>query len=461
MGPVRGDGPELSGFVIVLDDATSDRWARDLRDELLRGTVEEGRGRLAAITGAVETLRQYGDLEPSDIERFRSIIAEESGRLADFLHDVQERHSEAFGSGWELADMLGHDLLWAVQQRIEDTTDLDVVVNADEGCWVRVDAGGLIHILVEVSRTLAESDATKRIELSLAENDRFVALELAWPGDNPLDDAIWESVAEGGDLATIARRHGGEAWVKPGDFHTLTVLLPAGSAIPAIAVPVPAEDRPTSYDFRLLSRNAPDAELAARPLGDLTYTVFDLETTGLEPSRGDEIVSIGAVRILHGMLLSHESFDCLVDPQRSISESSMAIHGITPDMVRGQPTIGQVLPHFSRFVDTTVLVGHNVAFDMKFLELLRPSTGIEFTSPVLDTLLLAELAFGESAAHSLEWLSSRLGVDITGRHTALGDSLVTAEVFLKLIPLLETKGLVTLGEVTAAAAKTKYANIEY
>jgi DNA polymerase-3 subunit epsilon len=189
--------------------------------------------------------------------------------------------------------------------------------------------------------------------------------------------------------------------------------------------------------------------------------VFDLETTGMEPMRGDRIISIGAVRIINGRLLRHEIFDRLVDPERDVPATSTVIHGITDDLVSGQPTIEDVLPRFARFVDTTVLVGHNVAFDMRFLELSRPATGVRFDNSVLDTLLLAELAFGESAVHSLDWVAETLGVDVIGRHTALGDSLVTAEVFLRLIPLLETKGLRTLGEATAAAATTRYARLRY
>jgi DNA polymerase-3 subunit epsilon len=85
--------------------------------------------------------------------------------------------------------------------------------------------------------------------------------------------------------------------------------------------------------------------------------VFDTETTGLNPAEGDEIIALGAVRILNGRLLAGETFECLVDPQRSLPDASVAVHGITREMLAGQPTIDGVLPRFRRFAEDTVLVG--------------------------------------------------------------------------------------------------------
>ena len=127
----------------------------------------------------------------------------------------------------------------------------------------------------------------------------------------------------------------------------------------------------------------------------------------------------------------------------------------------GQPTIDAVLPRFSRFVEDTVLVGHNVAFDLKFLQLKEEATGVVFRNPVLDTLLLAALIYPDSEVHSLEALARLVGVEVTGRHTSLGDALVTAELFLQLIPLLEERGLETFGQVQAAEKETFYARLEY
>lgn len=115
----------------------------------------------------------------------------------------------------------------------------------------------------------------------------------------------------------------------------------------------------------------------------MSYTVFDTETTGLDPSKGDEIIQIGATRIVNGKLRRQECFEQLVDPQRPIPAASIPIHGIEPAMVAGQPTIDAVLPAFHAFAHDTVLVGHNAAFDMRFLELKEERTRVRFDQPVL------------------------------------------------------------------------------
>jgi len=194
---------------------------------------------------------------------------------------------------------------------------------------------------------------------------------------------------------------------------------------------------------------------------DLVYTVFDTETTGLNPSQGDEIIQIGAARIVNNKLLRQECFEQLVDPQRPIPPEGIPIHGIQPEMVVGQPTIDQVLPAFHAFAQDTVLVAHNAAFDMRFLQLKEKRTGLSFDHPVLDTLLLSAVVHPHQDSHRLEAIAERFNITIIGRHTALGDAIVTAEVLLRLIPLLAEKGIHTLGQAREAAEKTYYARLKY
>ena len=142
---------------------------------------------------------------------------------------------------------------------------------------------------------------------------------------------------------------------------------------------------PEYYDFDLFKFEDKSIDLD-RKLSELTYTVFDTETTGLEPSNGDEIIQIGAARIVNNRLLRQETFNQIVDPEIPLKPESIPIHGITEDMVRGQPNIDVVLPAFHEFCEDTVLIAHNAAFDMRFLQLKEERTGIRFTQPVLDTL---------------------------------------------------------------------------
>jgi DNA polymerase-3 subunit epsilon len=130
-------------------------------------------------------------------------------------------------------------------------------------------------------------------------------------------------------------------------------------------------------------------------------------------------------------------------------------------MLRGQPGIAQVLRAFHAYAHDSVLVAHNAAFDMRFLQLKEAETGMVFDQPVLDTLLLSDIAHPNQESHALEAIAQRLGVSMVNRHTALADAIVTAEVFLKLIPLLADKGIHTLGQAREAAQRSRFARVTY
>jgi DNA polymerase-3 subunit epsilon len=278
-----------------------------------------------------------------------------------------------------------------------------------------------------------------------------------------------EPLVQGGEdsrltLAQVMERHGGEVWYQrevPTQTAYFRLLLPLAGARAALPERRGLESRPEFYDFDLFRSSPTTTALEERRLADLVYTVFDTETTGLDASGRDEIIAIGAARIVNGRLLQGETFEALVDPRHALSEASIAVHGITPDLLRGQPTIDEVLPRFRRFADDTVLVGHNAAFDMRFLERSQVRAGVRFDQPVLDTLLLSAIVDSARGSHSLEECCTRLGVAVVGRHTALGDALLTAELFLRLIPLLSAHGVRTLGEARAASEKTYYARLKY
>jgi DNA polymerase-3 subunit epsilon len=265
----------------------------------------------------------------------------------------------------------------------------------------------------------------------------------------------------------VVERHGGAFWFErervrhQAFFRFLLPLANPQEQAEAAAALLPSDARPEYYDFDLFKTTEQTHAFDDRLLSELSYTVFDTETTGLNPSQGDEIIQIGAARVVNNKLLKQECFEQLVDPQRSIPAATIPIHGISPDMVQGQPTIDKVLPAFHAFAQDTVLVAHNAAFDMRFLQLKEQQSGLVFDNPVLDTLLLSAVVHPNQDSHRLEALSERFNVPIVGRHTAMGDAMVTAEVFVKLIPLLAEKGILTLGQAREAAQKTYYARLKY
>ena len=189
--------------------------------------------------------------------------------------------------------------------------------------------------------------------------------------------------------------------------------------------------------------------------------VLDTETTGLDPEGGDQIIQIGAVRIVNARILAGDVFEQLVNPGRDIPETGLAIHGIDARMVAGQPRIAEVLPEFHRFAEDSILVAHNAAFDMKFLQLQQQRAGVSFDQPVLDTLLLSAVVHPAQDAHSLEAIAARLGLPVSGRHTALGDARLTAQIWLQLMALLGDMGIRTQGQALAAAQRSYYARLRY
>jgi len=154
-------------------------------------------------------------------------------------------------------------------------------------------------------------------------------------------------------------------------------------------------------------------------------------------------------------------FEQLVDPQRPLNPASAKVHGIDAAALAGQPKIEAVLPQFHRFCEDTVLVAHNAAFDMRFLELKEISAGVRFDQPVLDTLLLSAVVHPDFDDHRLESIAERLGVPVIGRHTALGDAWVAGEVLLRLLALLGERGITTLGQALDASRETYYARLRY
>lgn len=209
----------------------------------------------------------------------------------------------------------------------------------------------------------------------------------------------------------------------------------------------PNANRPLVYDFALLDQTAP-SEIEDTPIDRLCFSVFDTETTGLLPHK-DEIVQIGAVRVLNGRIVEGEVINQLVDPGIPIPPASTKVHKVSDVMVAGQPDISVAGRTFHQFSKDAVIVAHNAPFDMAFLHRHASTMGVEWAHPILDTVLLSAVLFGASETHTLDALCDRLGVTIRPelRHTALGDAQATAEVLVLMLPMLKARGLTTFGQV--------------
>ncbi|MGY0634846.1 exonuclease domain-containing protein [Luteimonas sp. A478] len=467
---VEATDAQATGYILMLDDITREQETQGRRDRILIELTEASRSSFAAIQAALDML-DYPDLQPAERENFQVVLRQEVAGMSARLDRLGAEASADQRVRWPLQGMRGIDLATAAAQRIRAHTghSVDIVVE-EETLWLRVDSLALIQALVFLSVRLLEGTPAE-LRLRLAPAGKRAHLDLAWRGAEIDLESLrrWQTEATGpGPAPTVrevAERHGGELWLERtpgpgpnGGDMCYRFLLPQTSVGDA---PQAAGSRPAYYDFDLFAASADSHSLDNRLLSELSFTVFDTETTGLDPAGGDEIIQIGAIRIVNGKLLASERFDQLVNPRRTIPDAGFQIHGISLEMVRGQPGIDQILPAFHAFASDTVLVGHNAAFDMRFLALKEDSSGVRFDQPVLDTLLLASLAWPNEPNHGLETISARLGVEVAGRHTALGDARATAEVFLGLIPLLRERGITTLGQARAASQESFYAALRY
>lgn len=477
MAPVPDARGEIGGFVLMLEDITRSMASDTRRERLMRQLTEGTRASLANIRAAVETVAQYPDMDAAQRERFVSVMRDEAAAMSARLDAAAAADADALGAVWPLEDMLAADLAFALQRNLERRLNLAVACReGDEPLWLSVDSHGMVQALTHLMSRVISACGARSVVIGAAPVGRYVRLTLGWSGPAPEPHALQQWLAEpyagsaaggGPTPEQLLQRHGAELWSQADRDKAvaeLCVQLPAAAPVPvATAVPSSMASRPVYYDFDLFSPRQHTPELDDRPLAELSYTVFDTETTGLSPSDGDEIISIGAVRIVNGRLLRQESFDRLIKPLRPVRRESQEIHGITPEMLAGQPPIERVLPLFARFAEDTVLVAHNAAFDMRFLQLAEARSAVAFTQPVLDTLMLSALAHPghPEAEHRLERIAARLGVEVIGRHTALGDAIVTGEVFLRLLPLLAERGIHTLRQAREASQKSRYAKLDY
>ncbi|HRH73230.1 MAG TPA: exonuclease domain-containing protein [Zoogloea sp.] len=476
LSAVEGEAESaVSGFVLMLDNITRNFEAETRRDQMLHSLTEGSRSSLANLRAAAEML-EYPDLDPELKERFLSVVRDEVQGMSARLDETANAFADSLKTRWPLDEMLGADLVAAAQRRIEKKVSLPTKIeDVDPGVWVKVDSFSLLQAISYLVSRLSDEFEVREVRLRLTAAGRLVHLDIIWSGQAMSTETVmaWELepmtfAGESSPLTVrdVIERHDGEIWLqreKTQHRAFFRLLLP--SAAPQEQVEAGAflkgESRPEYYDFDLFKQTEASHALDDRLLSELTFTVFDTETTGLNPSEGDEIIQIGATRIVNGKLLKSESFDQLVDPLRELPEASTKIHGITPEMLVGQPPMAKVLPAFHAFSEDTVLVAHNAAFDMRFLQLKEESTGIRFSQPVLDTLLLSAVIHPAQESHRLEAICERMGVNIMGRHTAMGDAIVTGEVFLRMIPLLAEMGIRTLGEARQASEKTYYARVKY
>lgn len=466
----------VPGLVLVLEDRTQQARAADERQRTTRRLVEETRGSLGSIRAAAEALLEFPDLGDAARRRFLEVVREEADRLGGWLDQGTADPRPAADHGVD--DIAAADLVTVLGDRLRGGgVACDDVPSPDPAqAWVRADAHALAGVLAFVVDRLGGPELG-RVALGLAQTPEHVRVDLRWTGGppTPAELAEWLDMPLGQEGGTTGRQvvalHAAETWagrVGP-DSALLSLLLPRAADGPEVSPgeprpattpaghralpPVEPGSRPEFYDFDLFGPATGTTRPSPGALDEISFTVLDTETTGLDPAGGDRIVSVGAVRVVRGRVLRQETFERLVHPGRPVPAAATAIHGLSDAMLADAPHIEDVLPALARFAADTVLVGHDIGFDLRFLEAAAPSAGVDLSHPVLDTLLLDAVLYPGQPDHSLEAIAARLGISVVGRHTALGDALVTADVLVGLLGPLREAGIRTLDDAFVASRR--------
>ncbi len=476
--PLLNQKAEMAGFFLILTDITQQVEFTKEAQFLMENSIQKLRASSAAIRSSIEAILKYPQMKKAQLKDLAQIIHTETISLVDTLERKVSRFSGFVKEHWPLALTGTTDFWRIISRKAKDKLKIDLVWPANETSQqIRIDTYAFSLIFLFVCLQLKKITNRTRFECATNREGRFVCLDLTWPGDPISIEELhrWERHQLIVDdermpftFKDIIDSHNAEIWSYFGKQTTQRSYF--RFYLPAAKRPLPdslrrvtvlPEGRPEFYDFDLFNQPGQTPEIDQRPLNELTFTIFDTETTGLNPRGGDEIISIGAVRIFNQRLLQEERFDQLVDPQRPLPKESIQVHGIQPEMLIGKPTIDMVLPRFQQFCRGTILVAHNAAFDMRMLQMKEGQTGINFINPVLDTMLLSAVLHPAQEKHSFDAIAERFGIRIVGRHTAIGDAIATGEIFLKLIPLLAEKGILTLRQAREASQKTYYSRLKY
>ncbi len=181
------------------------------------------------------------------------------------------------------------------------------------------------------------------------------------------------------------------------------------------------------------------------------FVVFDIETTGFSPVK-NKIIEIGAVKVSGGEIVDH--YSTFVNPQVPIPFEIEKLTGIRDDMVIDAPLIEEILPQFLEFCQDAVLVAHNAGFDMSFIIENTSRLGMKREFTYVDTLGIARILLPGQAKHTLDAIAKTLGISLENHHRAVDDAEATAEIFVKMMPMLREQGADTLAKVNAMGASS-------
>jgi DNA polymerase-3 subunit epsilon len=213
-------------------------------------------------------------------------------------------------------------------------------------------------------------------------------------------------------------------------------------------IPTKEKDRLPAYmisEIKETIRQNSRPVSTSTPLEDISFAVMDVETTGFDHRKGDEIIAIGAVMVEGAEIKREKTFHQLVYPNRLVPDQIYQLTGIQREMLVGRPSFFGILHRFLQFIGNSVVVGHNVAFDLGFINpKLKKYCRTRIKNRTVDTISLARSLHLPSKSFSLDNLLAFYGIEPVGRHSAIGDAYLTAELFIRLRMVLKDRHINTL-----------------
>lgn len=164
--------------------------------------------------------------------------------------------------------------------------------------------------------------------------------------------------------------------------------------------------------------------------------LFDTETTGLDPDKGDRIIEIAALELVND-LRTGSQYHVLINPERDIPPEATRVHGFTLNDLLDKPVFSQIAGEFLAFVGDSRMIAHNAPFDFKFINAELKKCGraiLDYDSRAIDTVVMARKKYPGMPA-SLDALCRRFGIDLSerGTHNALLDCRLLSDVYVELI----------------------------
>ncbi|WP_231589507.1 exonuclease domain-containing protein [Bacillus sp. FJAT-27916] len=209
--------------------------------------------------------------------------------------------------------------------------------------------------------------------------------------------------------------------------------------------------------LRQLEKEVRQKDDLSCPLKDLEVVVFDIETTGFHPDKGDQILSIGAVKMKGAAFCEEDTFYSLIKNDGILSTEIRALTNITDEQLQDAPEAHEVLMQFFQFISSRILIAHHSKHEMAFMRKITWNLMKKrFQHRMIDTSFLTNLLTpGPQTIRTLDQLCEECGIEIKNRHHALGDALMTGSIWAYYLQKAIDEGYKNLGDVYSELAKKR------